>query len=106
MPFVKRNEQGEVIAVSESKAPDYTEELSKDDPAVAAFIARVGSTSASSLDASDQDFVRVLEDVVELLITKGLILFTELPTNAQEKIMRRQKMRSQVGNLEDLIGDD
>ena len=63
MPFIKRDEQGEVIAVSEKQAPDCKEELPKDDPAIAAFIARVGSTSSSSLDASDQDFVRVLEDV-------------------------------------------
>lgn len=106
MPFVKRDEQGAVTAVSEESGAGFTEELSKDDPAFAAFLARVGSSEASSLEATDQDFIRVLEDVVELLIAKGLILFTELPESAQQKIMRRQQMRSQVGDLQDLISED
>ena len=105
MPFVKRDEQGEVIAVSQESGPDFTEEVSKDDPAMIAFINDVGG-EGSTLAESDLDLIRVVEDVVELLIAKGLILFTELPENAQQKIMRRQQMRSQAGNLRDLISDD
>jgi hypothetical protein len=48
----------------------------------------------------------VLEDVVDLLIAKGLVLFTELPADAQQKILRRQAMRSEAGNLQDLISKD
>jgi hypothetical protein len=44
--------------------------------------------------------------VVELLIAKGVILFTELPADAQQKILRRQRLRAQVGDLQNLIGDD
>jgi hypothetical protein len=105
MPFVKRDEQGAVVAVSQESGPGFTEELPKDDPAIAAFIKGVGN-GASTLQASDLDLIRVLEDVVELLIAKGLILFTELPEDAQQKIMRRQQMRTQAGNLKDLISED
>ncbi len=105
MPFVKRDAQGVVIAVSHEQGPGHGEELAKDDPAIAAFFAGL-ATGESPLEASDQDLIRVLEDVVDLLIAKGLILFTELPVDAQQKIMRRQLMRSRVGNLEDLIGND
>ena len=48
----------------------------------------------------------MLEDVVELLIDKGVILFTDLPDSAQEKMMRRQKLRSEMAGKLDLIGDD
>jgi len=106
MPFVKRDEQGAVIAVSQVSGSGFTEELSTDDPTFAAFLARVGDSGTTLLDATDQDFIRVLEDVVELLIAKGLILFTELPEDAQQKIMRRQQMRSQVSALQNLIGED
>jgi hypothetical protein len=106
MPFVKRDEQGAVVAVSQEPAPDCSEELPKDDPALAAFFARVGGSESSSLDASDQDLIRVLEDVVDLLTAKGLILFTELPEDAQQKIMRRQHMRAQAGDLKNLISKD
>ena len=105
MPFVKRDEQGDVIAVSQESGPGFTEEVAKDDPAMIAFINDVGG-EGSILAASDLDLIRVVEDVVELLIAKGLILFTELPENAQKKIMRRQRMRSQAGNLQDLISKD
>ena len=105
MPYVKRDEHGMVIAVSKESGSGFTEELSQDDPAIAAFIRGVGGEQ-STLEASDLDLIRVLEDVVELLIAKGLILFTELPEDAQQKIMRRQKMRTQAGNLQDLISED
>ena len=105
MPFVKRDAHGTVIAVSQEPGSDYAEELPKDDPTLAAFCAGMAS-AASSLDATDQDLIRVLEDVVDLLIAKGLILFTELPVNAQQKIMRRQQLRSAMGSTLDLIGED
>jgi len=105
MPFVKRDKRGVVIAVSQKPGSGCSEELSKDDPALAAFFTGITS-AASPLDASDQDLIRVLEDVVDLLIAKGLILFTELPVDAQQKIMRRQQMRSAITNTLDLISED
>ena len=105
MPFVKRDVRGAVIAVSQESGDGCAEELPKDDPALAAFFAGITS-EASSLDATDQDLIRVLEDVVDLLIAKGLILFTELPVDAQQKIMRRQQMRSAMGSTLDLISED
>ena len=104
MPFVKRDEQGSVIAVSRVAAEGFEEELRGDAPELALFLS--DQQAASSLDATDQDFVRVLEDVVELLIAKGVILFTDLPDSAQEKIMRRQQLRSVMAGELDLIGDD
>ncbi len=105
MPFVQRNEQGEVIAVSATGGPGFDEELASDDLEITTFIATMGD-SESLLSASDLDLVRVLEDVVELLISKGVILFTELPESAQGKILRRQQLRTEIGANLDLIGDD
>jgi hypothetical protein len=105
MPFVKRDQHGVVIAVSQESGAGFSEQLSNDDPALAALLKGFGK-EASALDATDQDLIRVLEDVVDLLIAKGLILFTELPVDAQQKIMRRQQMRSAMGNTLDLISED
>jgi hypothetical protein len=105
MPFVKRDQHNLVIAVSQEPGPGFSEQLAKDDPALAAFYTGITS-AASPLHASDQDLIRVLEDVVDLLIAKGLILFTELPVDAQQKIMRRQQMRTAIGNTLDLISED
>ncbi|MDG1943796.1 MAG: hypothetical protein P8J17_05995 [Halioglobus sp.] len=105
MPFVKRDGVGNVIAISQEPGSGFDEELPNDDPAISAFLIDVGGDS-SSLSATDQDLVRVVEDVVELLISKGVILFTELPADAQQKIMRRQKLRSEMGSVLNLIGKD
>lgn len=105
MPFVKRDEHGVVVAVSRESVAGCTEELATDDPAMSDFLVEISGES-SSFDASDQHLIRVLEDVVDLLIAKGLVLFTELPEDAQQKIMRRQEMRSEVGSLQGLISKD
>ncbi len=105
MPFVKRDAHGAVIAVSQESGAGCTEMLSSDDPALAEFFSGI-TGEASPLGETDQDLIRVLEDVVDLLIAKGLILFTELPVDAQQKIMRRQQMRSAIRNTLDLISED
>jgi hypothetical protein len=48
----------------------------------------------------------VLEDVVELLVSRGVILFTDLPDSAQQKMIYRQRLRSALPGSLDLLGDD
>ena len=78
MPFVKRNELGAIVAVSHDSHSGFEEEVSSGNPDLAGFLNSVDG-GESALSATDQDFVRVLEDVVQLLIDKGVILFTDLP---------------------------
>ena len=104
MPFVKRDEHSAIVAVSQTAQAGFEEELPLSNPELAGFLHTM--EISTSIDATDQDFVRVLEDVVELLVDKGVILFTDLPESAQEKVMRRQQLRSKLGARLDLIGDD
>ncbi|MEM9255860.1 MAG: tryptophan synthase subunit beta like protein [Pseudomonadota bacterium] len=103
--YVKRDDMGRVVLLSHEPGPECRERVAADNPAVAAFLKPL-TTEQSQLDATDQDLVRVLEDVVDLLIAKGVILFTELPESAQEKIINRQRLRSQLGAALDLLGED
>ncbi|MEH6516942.1 MAG: hypothetical protein V7742_09680 [Halioglobus sp.] len=105
MSFVKRNEQGGIAAVSQSQEPGFDEELAAGNLELVAYIDGLGQGS-SSLSATDSDFVRVLEDVVQLLVDKSVILFTDLPASAQEKMLYRQRLRSKMGGKLDLLGDD
>ncbi|MEH6591765.1 MAG: hypothetical protein V7746_16010 [Halioglobus sp.] len=104
MPYVKRDAQGTIVGLAESSGDGFSETLSADSPEIVAFLGRIDVTA--SIGATDQDFVRVLEDVVELLVAKGVILFTELPESAQHKVMLRQQLRSELGAKLDLIGED
>lgn len=51
-------------------------------------------TVASALAESDITLVRVLEDLIDVLITRGLIQFTDLPPAAQTKLLERRQSRA------------
>ena len=104
MPFVKRDSGGDVVAVSRERVEGFAEELPAGSPELAPLLG--DERIDASLAGTDQDFVRVLEDVVDLLIDKGVFLFTELPESAQEKILQRQKLRHGAGSSLDLLGED
>jgi len=58
------------------------------------------------LNESDLPFVRVLEDVIDLLIDKSLIRFTDLPLAAQNKLLQRRSTRERRQGLSLLVDED
>lgn len=58
-----------------------------------------------ALQQSDLDMIRVLDDLIELLIDKGVIQFTELPAQAQDKLLKRTQLRRGRRDL-DLLEDE
>lgn len=58
------------------------------------------------LQKSDLEMVRVLDDLIYLLIRKGVIAITDLPPMAQVKLMNRANARQELGGLEQLLGSD
>ena len=44
----------------------------------------------------DADFVRVIEDVIDTLITKNILNITDLPAEAQAKLFARKSFRERV----------
>jgi len=105
MPFVKRNSIGEIIAVSQMQSEEFTEEVGQHDPSLRQFLFDVAKDQ-STLSQSDLDFVRVVEDLVDVLVAKNYILFTDLPDKAQEKMRRRQALRGKMSSHLDLLSDD
>jgi hypothetical protein len=47
-----------------------------------------------------------MEDVINLLIDKGTIQFTELPTTAQKKLLSRRSARGKVQGMNLLDDED
>ncbi|MBA6414368.1 tryptophan synthase subunit beta like protein [Parahaliea sp. F7430] len=105
MAFIRRDDAGQIVAVSQIPS-EGLEPIAAGDVELQHFLRSFGGASAEQLNRSDQDFVRVLEDLVELLIAKGVILFTELPDSAQQKVLLRQQLRSKLDGSLNLIGDD
>lgn len=102
MPYVKRDTEGQVIGLSEHPQDGAGEELSLGDPEIQAFLSR----ARHQLSSSDSETIRVIEDLVDVLIQKKLLLLTDLPQAAQKKLMARQRMRSELGSLDNLMVDE
>jgi hypothetical protein len=49
-----------------------------------------------ALAATDQELARVTEDLIGVLVKKGVILFTDLPAAVQAKLLDREALRSRL----------
>lgn len=101
MPYVTRDEQGRIATVS-LEPIDGTVEVPDGSPELVEFMGRIGLEHGTLLQ-SDLRLVRVLEDLIDLLIDRDVIRFTDLPLPAQEKLMERRSMRQSLGAL-NLLG--
>lgn len=75
------------------------------DPEVDAFMRQV-SRNADALSQSDIGLARVLEDLIDTLIDRGLLQFTDLPDAAQAKLLERRETRANLPNRLDLLSND
>lgn len=100
MPHVIRNADGVIVGLSEEvPQEDVAEELPLSHPDVKAFL----TGARERLSASDAETVRVVEDIVDILIKKKLILWTDLPPAAQKKLAERRSMRDDLQALGNLM---
>ena len=100
MPYVRRNAEGHIVALFETAEPGADEFLSGTHPELQAFFA--APDSFNGLDAS---FIRVMEDLIDVLIEKGVLRLTDLPPEAQRKLLARKDMRRRLHGALDLLGD-
>jgi hypothetical protein len=104
--FIKRNNQGEIVALSKIPAADFIEQLQDDDAQIIAFLQSAKSTEQLALEQTDTTMARVLEDVVSLLVEQGVIRFTDLPAPAQDKLLARRELRGKRQGIELLDDGD
>lgn len=103
MPYVLRDAQGAISCVW-AQAPDgvSVEFIDANAPELMAFMGLPAEVGFSRLD---QDFIRVIEDLLDLLIHKNVIRLTDLPPDAQHKLLSRkgarERMRGEAGLLDD-----
>lgn len=58
------------------------------------------------LDASDLEMARITEDLIDLLIGRNIINFTDFPGMAQRKLITRRALRSNMSALTNLVSDE
>ncbi len=106
MPYVYRDAQGAIAAVYDQPV-DGGEEVAVDDPALTAFIQKnLPTVPSDEWVQSDLALARVMEDLIEILIDKKVLMFTDFPEGAQKKLLERRGFRKEFSYVEGLFGDD
>ncbi|MFC0269195.1 hypothetical protein [Kushneria aurantia] len=103
MLYVKRDSSGEIVMASREPTEECREVVELESGELMAFMSGRSEQEARFI-ASDLAFVRVVEDLLEVLLSKGVISFTDLPEAARNKVMERKSLRR--GNRIDLLGEE
>ena len=111
MPYVARDDQGQIIDVQERETEAAYEQVALDDPELVSYLndgledGEAREELRAELEASDLEFIRVIEDVITVLIDKRVFMLTDLPAAAQQKLARRYNLRSKLSDLGGIIAE-
>ena len=105
MPYVRRDENGAISAVFTDQQDDALELLAAGAPDLMAFMGVESDSIRSRLAESDIEMSRVIEDLVDILISRGAILLTDFPAPAQEKLNKRGGLRRRLHDPLTLIDE-
>lgn len=99
MIYIKHNAQREIIDIQFTPETGYVQ-AGLFDQEVKAFLSNQQNEQLIKdiLKQLDADMVRVIEDVVEILIDKGIMRFTDLPEPVQNKLMFKKSLRQSLNN--------
>lgn len=98
MLYVLRDESQQIIAVSDRALGDNWNPVELEDEALLTFLQNNPTIGNKVMQAADADFIRVLEDVIDLLCDKQVIQFTELPDPVQNKLLNRRRYREMLAD--------
>jgi len=107
MPYAQRDAEGHLTALLAEASEKASEFLPPEHPEVLAFL-NAGEEGGAEprLAAYDAKMIRVIEDLIDLLIDKNVITFTELPQAAQEKILQQKNRREKMFGVSDLLSPE
>jgi hypothetical protein len=110
MPYVIRDASGKIVQVFEQPVDGKAEQISSDSADYRQYVddqaAHTAEELRRQLAASDVGMARLVEDLVDVLIAKGVIKFTDLPPAAGSKYLERQAARERLHSYKNLIVDE
>ncbi len=108
MPYVRRDNDGVIIEIHQSKKDDHAQWIEANDPGLLAFINGIETSEQAKqvLSTTDNEMVRVVEDLIGLLMEKQIFVYTELPEAVQAKLNARSQLRKDLSTLQSPINED
>ncbi len=104
MVYVERDAQGRLLRV-EQKPFEGAEHMAVESEELQNWLKVKEEVKArlESLHSSDLELVRVLEDVIIVLVDRGVIQYTDLPAAAREKLDQRAVARADLEGLNTIL---
>jgi hypothetical protein len=94
MLYAIRNPEGRIIGLTEAARPGLKAVDVKNREVLEFLSINDEEFSAEDfLERSDVGTVRIIEDMIDILIAKNLILFTDFPLPSQKKLLSRKLAR-------------
>jgi len=109
MLYAKRDKDGSITSLQTKATAEVKERVSTDDPEVLEFLNQHSKSTdlKQILTESDIKLARVVEDLIDLLVDKNIIMLTELPEAAQLKLVSRRRVRNAIhGDDQLMVGED
>ena len=106
MLYAERDENGKIIAIKNS--PTNPDQKQVTEAELVEFFSQsdeIGSYE-TLLTLLDTRIIRVLDDLIDVLVKKNIILFTDLPEEARMKIGERKRIRKRLQDSSELMVDD
>ena len=109
MPYVIRDADGKIVQVFEQPVTGAVENIAADADEIQAFHKAQSDGTAEALRRqlaqSDTGMARLVEDLIDLLISKGTIKFTDLPAASGAKYLERMATRQRLQAVQSIIVD-
>ena len=101
MPYLQRDSSGRVTGLFINPPDGESEFVSASHPEVRLILEDAGEPPAETdarrrLAEMDISMIRVLEDLLDVLIEKHIIMLTDLPPQAQQKLVSRKATRKNL----------
>ncbi len=107
MPYVIRDAEGKIVQVFDEPVTGAAERIAPDSPEMKAY---QQDHTASTVEAlrrqlahTDSGMARLVEDLIDVLIGKGVIKFTDLPPAAGAKYLGRLSTRERMNAVKSII---
>lgn len=107
MIYVKKDNNQQVMDI-QFDAKEHYIKVSIFDPAVRKFIEMNKNSEfiKQIILKLDLDMVRIIEDVIETLIQKEILLFTDFPEEVQNKLNFKKMLREQLSEENSFFEDE
>ncbi len=103
MVYVQRDRVGKLLRVEQEPFEGMSEVLAYENDELQSWLRAKLDVEAklSALKSTDADLVRVLEDLINVLVERGLIRYTDLPAAARQKLDERALIRADLEAIVD-----